>query len=138
LLHDVVEDTECTLADLASDFPSSVVTVVAELSETKHASDGSPRPWIDRKQEYIERVSKASRAVRAIALADKLHNLTTILFDLESGEPVWERFNAAPRQIFWYHETLIERLPQGDPGLEPLARACHDVLQKLRMHPSAV
>lgn len=137
LLHDVVEDTDCTLADLAGEFPAAVVTMVSELSETKHASDGSQRPWIDRKREYIERVSQSSRAVRAIALADKLHNLTTILFDLQSGEPVWERFNAAPDRIFWYHETLIERLPQGDPDLEMLARHAHDVLEKLRRNDSA-
>ncbi|MSR58906.1 MAG: bifunctional (p)ppGpp synthetase/guanosine-3',5'-bis(diphosphate) 3'-pyrophosphohydrolase [Planctomycetaceae bacterium] len=131
LLHDVVEDTDIAWEQLQAEFPASIPEYVAALSETKQAADGTKRPWIDRKREHIAQVAAASLEVRAIALADKLHNLTTMLFDLTAGVDVWKRFNAPREQILWYHRVLADAAGQGDPRLERLAAQCHSLIARL-------
>jgi (p)ppGpp synthase/HD superfamily hydrolase len=131
LLHDVVEDTACTLADLAAAFPPAVVATVAALSERKHDQHGARRPWRDRKQEHIAHIRSAPFAARVVALADKLHNLLSVRYDLDVGEGVWARFNAPRSDIEWYHRTMIDAACQDDPRLAPLADACRDVLDTL-------
>ncbi|MGD9853440.1 MAG: HD domain-containing protein [Planctomycetaceae bacterium] len=123
LLHDVVEDTDCTLDELAAQFPPAVVETVAALSERKRDESGAPRPWRDRKLEHIEQIRSGPFAARVVALADKLHNLLSIQYDLAAGEDVWSRFNAPRADVLWYHRAMIEAASQDDPRLLPLANA---------------
>ena len=131
LLHDVVEDTECTLNELANEFPVSVVESVAALSERKYDDQNVMRPWKDRKLEHIEQVKAAPRAARAIVLADKLHNLATMQFDLEAGHDLWSRFRAQPDEVEWYHRTMIATAFQEDEALRPLVDACLQTLDRV-------
>lgn len=129
LLHDVVEDTEYTLDELASDFPPTVVETVASLSERKYDEQNIMRPWKDRKLEHIEQVKAASPTTRAIVLADKLHNLATMLFDLSAGQDMWSRFRAGREEVEWYHRTMIAAACQNDESLRPLADVCLKTLE---------
>ncbi len=131
LLHDVVEDTPCTLDQLASRFPPEVVEAVAALSERKQDEHGSPRPWRDRKQEHIRQMGAAPWRARAVLLADKLHNLSSMQFDLDAGEAIWSRFHASRAEVLWYHRTIIVAACQDDPRLTPLADACHTLIDEL-------
>lgn len=131
LLHDVVEDTDYPPERLAAEFPPRVLEYVAAVTERKLAADGSKRPWIDRKREHLTQVEAGSVAVRAIALADKFHNLTTIVHDLESGEPVWERFNADRAQSLHHSRALVDAAGRGDPRLERLASECRKLIERL-------
>lgn len=63
LLHDVVEDTEVTLDDLAKEFPSDVVAAVALLTHDKHTDYF----------EYVKEIKKSPIA-RMVKLADLNHN----------------------------------------------------------------
>jgi len=130
-LHDVVEDTPCTLSDLTADFPPTVVDIVAALSERKLDEEGRKRPWRDRKQEHIEHIKTAPFPARVVVLADKLHNLSSIRFDLEAGADVWSRFNAPREDVEWYNQAMIDAASQDDPRLMPLAEACCGVLSGL-------
>lgn len=132
LLHDVVEDTAVTIEDLARDFPANVVELVAGLSERKLDAEGNRRSWHDRKRDHLEVVAAASFGVRAITLADKLHNLGTMVFDLEQGEPVWARFNADREDILWYQQAMLTAADQGEPELQPLVAACQQFIERLR------
>ncbi len=129
LLHDVVEDTECTLEELSLQFPPRVIDSVAALSEHKYDEQGVLRPWKHRKREHIEQIRSAPWSARAVLLADKLHNLTTMLFDLQSGEDLWDRFRAGREEVEWYHLAIIEAARQGDERLQPLADACLRTLE---------
>ena len=135
LLHDVVEDTAVTLDDLARDFPPPVVELVRGLSERKLDDAGLARPWRDRKEEHLAVVEKASFGVRAIVLADKLHNLGTMVFDIEQGEPIWTRFNATREDILWYQQAMLKAADQGEPELIPLVTACLQFIERLRALP---
>ena len=131
LLHDVVEDTDCTLEELEAEFPAQVIQYVAALTERKNAADGTKRSWQERKNEHLAEVGQSVFAVRAIVLADKLHNLGSMLYDLEGGEELWSRFGASADKIIWYHRSMIAAAAQDDTRLSELARACEAILSRL-------
>ena len=134
LLHDVVEDTEATFEDVASEFGGSVAALVRDLSEEKTDAQGRKRPWADRKRDHLESLCRASVPARAVALADRLHNLTSMQVDLSgNAEPgtFWSRFNASKADIFRQYHDSITLLSQGDPVLEQLGAECLRVLVDL-------
>ncbi len=131
LLHDVVEDTDCSLAVLAVDFPPKVIEFVAALTETKRDDSGQKRLWQDRKTEHLMHVAAASWEARAITLADKLHNLGTMVFDLETDPGLWARFNAPPDRLLWYYREMIVAASQGEPQLSVLAEECSKLVEHL-------
>lgn len=131
LLHDVVEDTDYSIEELNAEFPTKVAEYVAVLTERKTAGDGSKRSWQERKDEHLEIVAHAPLEARAIVLADKLHNLGTMLYDLESGEEIWSRFSASSEKILWYHRAMLKNAAGSDEQLTQLARACSEMLSRL-------
>lgn len=131
ILHDVVEDTGVTLDSLSAEFPAAVVRLVAALSETKTDTTGGKRPWEQRKRDHIEQLRNAPVEACAIALADKLHNLETMLLDLEAGTIRFEDFNATPDQLLWYYEEITDAVASS-ARVEPLADACDAALERLR------
>ena len=96
LLHDLVEDTPATLADVEQRFGRDVAELVAHCSEAKTDDQGRKRPWIDRKSDHLAALRKAPVGARAIVLADKLHNLISIDIDLREGSPGVERVPRRP------------------------------------------
>lgn len=131
LLHDVVEDCEVSLDELREEFSPAVAALVAALSERKTDEAGRKRPWEDRKREHLEHLSESPLTVRALTLADKLHNLETIALDLESGVEVWSRFNAPRERLLWYYRETVTRCDRGEPELDELCSACRAVLTRL-------
>ena len=131
LLHDVVEDTECDLADLEAEFPPVVVEYVDALTEDKHDADGRKRSWQSRKEDHLREVAEASPEARTIVLADKLHNLGCMVYDLDSGEELWSRFGAAPDRVLWYHREMIAIAAGNDDQLQDLAANCRNLLKTL-------
>ena len=121
LLHDVVEDTEATLDDVAAGSARPSREIVGLCSEIKFDAEGRKRPWIDRKRDHLTAMAGASAAARAVLLADKLHNLTSIELDLDEGRPVWAAFNAERAQVLWYYRSAIDACASGDPRVEALA-----------------
>ena len=133
LLHDVVEDTSVTLADLQNNFPTEVVEVVDACSEQKRNPDGSRIPWKKRKMDHLAHVSQASLGARAVLLADKLHNLTAMRFDQESGQKIWEHFNAPKEDVLWCLASIVEAAANfPDKRLKRMASECRQRLADLR------
>lgn len=73
LLHDVVEDTETSLAEVAAAFGPRVARIVEEVTDDKSL------PKQTRKQRQIERAPACSREAKLVKLADKLDNLSDLL-----------------------------------------------------------
>lgn len=131
ILHDVVEDTAVTVSELERQFPPKVVELVGHLTETKFDAQGAKRPWEDRKAEHIAKLRHAPVEACAIALADKLHNLETLLLDLEAGVIRFEDFGADPERLLWYHEQVADAA-SGSARVEPLSDACSAAIERLR------
>lgn len=135
LLHDVVEDTATSIEEVAARFGERVCEHVRNCSEVKTDEEGKMRPWIDRKRDHLAALSAAPIEVRGIILADKLHNLVSIEFDLRENRPVWRQFHAEREQVLWYYRSTIELCGGGDARLESLARSCWDVLARVEALP---
>ncbi|QDT28649.1 GTP pyrophosphokinase [Gimesia panareensis] len=135
-LHDVVEDTALTFEDLAETFSDEILQYVREMTEEKEAEDGKKRSWRDRKRDHIQVMQQASEGARAIELADKLHNLEAMLFDLQTEDrsEFWGHFGASPQEIVQYYHSMIEAAGQSDARLESLVKNCLARLEELQKH----
>ena len=69
LLHDLVEDTDVQLGEIAAEFGSRVAALVAAMTE-----DDSIEDYAARKQEHRLRARDAGRDVALLFVADKLSN----------------------------------------------------------------
>ncbi|HSS32829.1 MAG TPA: HD domain-containing protein [Solirubrobacterales bacterium] len=88
LLHDVVEDSETTVADLERRFGEPVAGLVAALSDDESITD-----YRDRKAEHRGRIRDVDGDAFAIYGADKLTNVLTLRRAYaEEGERVREEF----------------------------------------------
>ena len=126
ILHDTVEDTDLTLADVERDFGSDVAAIVEGCSEDKSL------PWEDRKRHTIEILRDASPEVCLVTCADKLHNARSILAERRvMGERVWERFREGKALQEWYYRGLVESL-DGRAGMQgPLFAEFRDAVSEL-------
>lgn len=84
VLHDTVEDTSATDADIQSEFGKEVAGLVAEV--TLDAS----LPHEEQKKKYLEHIRTASVEAKAISAADKIANLTNVILMHEMGEAVMD------------------------------------------------
>jgi (p)ppGpp synthase/HD superfamily hydrolase len=115
LLHDVVEDCEdWTLGRVQEEFGADVRELVAAVTEDKNLS------WEERKQSQIDHVEQMDERALLIKAADKLHNLSSLLADLEQSEDpndIWRHFSRGPEATIQTAEqlvsALVSRLPSG-------------------------
>ncbi len=77
LLHDTIEDTETTEAELRGEFGDEVAATVMELTDVKWLGK------VTRKRLQVSRAGRASQRAKLVKLADKIANLRDIL----SGPP---------------------------------------------------
>jgi len=77
-LHDVLEDTPYTAAELEEDFGEQVRNLVEALTEPSE-KDGRPLTWKEKKDAYISNLKKAPTEALVIAAADKIHNMRCIV-----------------------------------------------------------
>ena len=114
ILHDTIEDTDVTLDDIRAEFGDRIATLVEQETEERPEGVSKEASWHDRKQATIERLSKASREAKIVALGDKLSNIRAIARDYaELGDALWSRFNAKdPKEHEWYYRGLANSLKE--------------------------
>ena len=71
-----------------------------------------PRRWRDRKLSYIEQLrTSAHHGSRAVAAADKIHNLSKMTTGLRTHGTTYIRpFTALVEDMVWYHQTVLDTL----------------------------
>ena len=106
ILHDVIEDTTFSYKDIKKNFSKEIADMVQACSENKSFS------WEERKKHTIKELKKANRKVCAIISADKLHNIITILKDLEKEKDVFSIFNRPKESQKWYYQSLLNSLKE--------------------------
>lgn len=108
LLHDGPEDCEGarTLAEIEHRFGDRVAQIV--LGCTDSIEDPKPS-WQERKSGYIAHLVSADPSILLVSLADKVHNVRSLVVEYRQvGEQLWERFSASRDQSLWYYESLLE------------------------------
>ncbi|UAL53989.1 HD domain-containing protein [Bacillus sp. CMF21] len=104
-LHDAVEDTETSIAQIKDIFGGDVASLVAFNTEDKSLT------WEERKQHTIQSASLAGIEEKAILAADKLDNLESLLKENKKhGDDIWRMFNRGKDKQAWYHRSISENL----------------------------
>jgi (p)ppGpp synthase/HD superfamily hydrolase len=116
LLHDSAEDQggRETLERIRAEFGDQVAEIVESCSD----SLGEPKPpWKERKRSYLEHLEHAGEPALLVSLADKLHNVRTIVVDYRDlGEALWDRFNAGRDDVLAYYRSLAAIFSRRIPG----------------------
>jgi len=105
LLHDTLEDTSTTSAQIKNLFGPYVLQLVQAESEDK------TKTWEQRKLHTISQLPKESHDVQMICLADKLSNVRSLLKEVNTkGDIVWTKFNRGKVDQGWYYKGICEAL----------------------------
>ncbi len=126
ILHDTVEDTDTSFAELETEFGTRVRTIVEEVTDDKTLPVG------ERKRRQVQKASRISKQARLVKLADKIANLRDIYQDPPEG---WSR----ERKIDYYtwSKRVIDGLRGANDALESLFDlTCERFFQSLMEPPS--
>lgn len=104
LLHDTVEDTETTLADIEREFGSDVALLVENLTDVSRPEHGNRRI---RKEIDRQHTARADPRAKTIKLADLIDNTRSIV----ANDPEFARVYLAEKA------RLLEVLSDGHPEL---------------------
>jgi (p)ppGpp synthase/HD superfamily hydrolase len=108
LLHDAIEDQGGDRARRAirRRFGQKVVDIVDGCTD----AEVIPKPpWKERKEAYVRHLEGASKSIRLVSAADKLHNARSILADYRlHGDRVWRRFTKGKEHQLWYYQALLK------------------------------
>lgn len=113
LLHDVVEDTDRTIEEIAEEFGERVAQLVSSDTENKRKELPPSATWRMRKEETVNALRCCTdREEKVVALSDKLSNLRALSREYEKyGDDVWNAFNVKDkRQHEWYYRSIEEEL----------------------------
>ena len=107
LLHDTIEDTATTGAELRREFGERIAAMVEEVT------DDQALPKAERKRLQIEHAAGLSRGAKLVKLADKICNLR----DVADRPPA--KWDLQRRQeYFEWAKRVIDGLRGAHPGLE--------------------
>ncbi len=109
VLHDAIEDQggPRTREEIRRRFGDRVTELVDSCTD---AEEMPKPPWRERKEAFIATFESAPASIRPIVTADKLHNVTCSIHDLErEGPEAWKRFRGREKAL-WYYQTLTEAL----------------------------
>jgi guanosine-3',5'-bis(diphosphate) 3'-pyrophosphohydrolase len=109
ILHDTVEDTETTLAEIEEHFGPVIRSLVQEVTDDKSL----PKP--ERKRLQIEHAPHLSKGAQQIKLADKISNINDVAF-------------APPAH--WPHQRRVDYLAWADSVVNGL-RGCNKPMEEL-------
>ena len=105
LCHDLLLFTKCPEDEIASACGSEVLAIVAALTEDKTID--LKLQWKERKQKYIESVRQSSWNCKAVCVAERIHNVQTLLESVqEFGLRYFENFYVGPEEKLWFEDHV--------------------------------
>lgn len=105
ILHDTLEDTNATEAEILEHFGKEVLEIVKSETENKTL------PYIERKQEMIDELANGSIQTKLVKCADMLSNISDLKQSIAFvGEKAWDCFNAPKETIGWYYKSMLNNM----------------------------
>jgi len=106
-VHDVLEDTDFPEEKLKDELGEEVLEIV------KAVTNDDSLPWEEKKSKYVETVRNGSEGAKAVAVADKIHNLESLLLAYsEQGPELWKKFNRGKEQKLWFENEVLKMLKE--------------------------
>jgi len=107
LCHDVLEDTDVPEVTLRKELGDEVVDIIIAVS-----NDDS-LPWEEKKLAYIESVRNGPDGAKAVCIADKMHNMESLLVAYDQqGSELWSKFNRGKNKKVWFEKKVLAMLKQ--------------------------
>lgn len=116
LLHDAAEDHggRQQLEAIRSRFGDGVAKIVEDCTDSWETPK---EPWLERKRRYVDHARQLPASSARVVAADKVHNAYAILRDLRNtGDGVWDRFNAPADDVIAYYESMVRALREARGG----------------------
>ena len=120
ILHDVIEDcvrdgyTRDMLEQRIGDkFGPEVLDTVLAVTQRQVDEEGIELSSEEKKDDYLARLAAASESARWVCAADKIHNGSSILADLNrtlDPDTVWSRFNVGRIGTVRWYRRVYDRL----------------------------
>ena len=107
ILHDALEDTTLERDVIRQRFGERVLAIVTDVTEPPKTVQ-----WRARKESYIKHLRQSPRdEARAVASADKIHNLSNMVIGFETlGLAFADAFTAGTDSMIWYHQQVHRML----------------------------
>lgn len=103
LLHDTLEDTETSREEILENFGLEILNIISSVTYDDKLN------WKDARLKYIETVKNSNENVKAVSLADKLHNMESLLYALqEKGDIIWSNFTTDKHTKIWFEEECLK------------------------------
>ena len=103
LIHDVLEDTDFAADKIKKELGKKVFDLLIPLSEDKSLK------WENRKRQYVQNIKNAPSETKAISIADKIHNLESLLSShAKIGSAVWKKFNRGKEKKMWFENEMLK------------------------------
>ncbi len=136
ILHDYLEDVPDPNGREAirKRLGEGVLALVLEVTEHKRRGIDETVTWDVRKREQIDHVAEMPAEAVLIKAADVLHNLLSLIADLEASDDpgaVWSAFNADVERQLWYFSSADGAIGRR-LGDHALARELNDAVRRLR------
>lgn len=111
-LHDTIEDTDITVADIRREFGERVAELVEAESDKFAEGVSEEDSWHQRKQAAIDRLAQAPFDAKIVAMGDKLSNMRAICRDyIAKGDELWKIFHIKERADHeWHYHGLADSL----------------------------
>lgn len=130
-LHDVVEDTKFTEADIRSRFGDRIANLVAAETDLVVEGKSEEDSWVERKKYAIERLKNVSYEAKLVSIGDKLSNARAMLYDyMAMGEKLWDKFHVSDPKLHKWHYTGLRDAMSELKGTIPYQEFC-DIIDKL-------
>ena len=131
VLHDAIEDQggHAVREEIRRRFGDRVTALVDGCTD---AEEMPKPPWRERKEAFIASIASAPPSVRLIVTADKLHNVSCSIQDLErEGPEVWNRFRGREKALWYYRSVTAALEAAGENPLTPRLKRALEQLEQM-------
>lgn len=113
-LHDTIEDTDVTVEDIRREFGDRIANIVYAESDQFTEGVSEEDSWHHRKRAAIDRLARASRDAKIVAMGDKLSNMRAIARDYAmKGDELWSIFHVKDKAAHeWHYRSLATSLSE--------------------------
>jgi (p)ppGpp synthase/HD superfamily hydrolase len=132
LLHDVVEDQNVSICEVASRFGGRVARIVADCTDVRPGVNRHHVDWRRRKVDHVERMRDYGADSLLVIGADKVASLQALIDDIAvHGVELFQWSQRSAEELYWNYSLILNVLDEKSIPIALTARLNH-LLSHLR------